>query len=407
MDTRLLTLALTVLAVAGLCCAGCTTPQPGGNQTGNGTVAILYSQGVGPMPNLLATKQVDGYIAWQPFVSIATESKIGQVVANSRDMTPAGMWKDHPCCVVTARDDLISSNPDFVNAISAITILGDTYVTEHPEEAADILADWLVGKANFTYGNVSVGSVGVVSDALKTVKYTTEPTDNWKDGTRRFVAAQKELGIVQGRLANVSGAELDEILFDFGPYESATQMIAQKSIVTPAKLSTPITLGYLKADMHSGGLLVAIKKHQWMNDTYGIMLKPRNVAEAKPDICDLIVNGQTVAEVRLVSANAGPELMQMAATNNVQMGFAGVPPAIATIDRGTPIKVLHPINTEGSGLVAAAGSPTSDWPTFVQWAKSRSNEGKFLKIAAPSKGSIQDVMLRYSLKDAGINIVEG
>ena len=41
------------------------------------------------MPNLLATKQVDGYIAWQPFVSIATESKIGQVVANSRDMTPA------------------------------------------------------------------------------------------------------------------------------------------------------------------------------------------------------------------------------------------------------------------------------------------------------------------------------
>lgn len=407
MDTRLLTLALAVLAVAGLCCAGCTTPQSGGNKTENGTVAILYSQGVGPMPNLLATKQVDGYIAWQPFVSIATESKIGQVVTDSGDMPPVGMWNDHPCCVVTARDDLIASSPDFVNAISAITILGNTYVSEHPEEAADIIADWLVGKANFTYGNVSVGSVGVVNDAVRTVKYTTEPTDNWKDGTRRFVAAQKDLGTVQGRLANVTGAELDEILFDFGPYESASQMIAQKSIVTPAKLSKPVTLGYLKADMHSGGLLVAIKKFQWMNDNYGIMLKPRNIAEAKPDVCDLVVNGETVAEIRLVSANAGPELMQMAATNNVQMGFAGVPPAISTIDRGTPIKVLHPINTEGSGLVAAAGSPAKDWPTFVQWAKARSNEGKPLKIAAPSKGSIQDVMLRYSLKDAGITITEG
>ena len=309
--------------------------------------------------------------------------------------------------VITARDDLLASNPDFVNAISAITILGDSYVTEHPDEAADLLADWLVGKANFTYGNVSVGSVGVIQNAIRTVKYTTEPTDDWKNGTRRFVAAQKELGIVQGRLANVSGVELDEILFDFGPYESASQMIAQKRIVTPARLSSPVTLGYLKADMHSGGLLVAIKKYQWMNDNYGIMLRPRNVADAKPEVCDLVVNGETVAEVRLVSANAGPELMQMAATNNVQMGFAGVPPAIAAIDRGTPIKVLHPINTEGSGLVATVGSPARDWSTFVTWAKSRSTEGKPLKIAAPSKGSIQDVMLRYSLRDAGIAVTEG
>ena len=35
------------------------------------------------MPMLLATKQVDGYIAWQPFVSIASKSGIGKVVALS------------------------------------------------------------------------------------------------------------------------------------------------------------------------------------------------------------------------------------------------------------------------------------------------------------------------------------
>ncbi len=401
-------LALAVLAVAGLCIAGCTTTPSGGNQTAkNATVGILYSQGVGPMPNLLATKQVDGYIAWQPFVSIATQSKIGQVVAYSPEMPPTGMWENHPCCVITARDDLLAANPDFVNAISAVTILGNTYTTEHPDEAADILADWLVGKANFTYGNVSVGSVGVTTDAIKTVRYTSEPTEGWRNGTRQFVAAQKSLGIVQGRLGNATGAELDEILFDVGPYESASQMIAQKKIVTPAKLSSPVTLGYLKADMHSGGLLVAIKKHQWMNDNYGIMLKPRDPTQAKPEVCDLVVNGESVAEVRLISANAGPELMQMEATNNAQMGFAGVPPAIAAIDRGTPIKVLQPINTEGSGIVAVAGSPATDWPSFADWARTRSFEGKPLKIAAPSKGSIQDVMFRFSLKDSGFTVTEG
>jgi NitT/TauT family transport system substrate-binding protein len=399
-------LVLALLAISGLLIAGCTTPS-GGNQSQNATIGVLYSQGVGPMPNLLATKQIDGYIAWQPFVSIANQSRIGQVVEYSQNLPPSGMWTNHPCCVITARDDLLAANPDFVNAISAITILGDTYITEHPDETADILADWLVGRANFTYGNVSVGSVEVMHDAIRTVRYTTEPSDTWINGTRQFVVAQKDLGIVNGRLANATGQQLDELLFDFGPYESASQMIAQKKIVTPPRMQTPVTLGYLKADMHSGGLLVAIKKYQWMNDNYGVMLKPRDPSQSKPEVCDLVVNGETVAEVRLVSANAGPELMQMAATNNVQMGFAGVPPAIAAIDKGTPIKVLHPINTEGSGLVATAGSPAKDWNSFAAWAKTRATEGKPLKIAAPSKGSIQDVMLRYSLKHAGFTITEG
>ena len=118
------------------------------------------------------------------------------------------------------------------------------------------------------------------------------------------------------------------------------------------------------------------------------------------------MNSQTVAEVRLIAANAGPELMQLAATNSAQMTFAGVPPAMAAIDKGTPIKVLHPINNEGSGLVATAGSPAKDWQSFSAWAKARSAEGKPLKIAAPSKGSIQDVMLRYALKDAGFTVTQ-
>jgi ABC-type nitrate/sulfonate/bicarbonate transport system substrate-binding protein len=65
-------LVLVVMAAAALLAAGCTT-TPGGDQTKNTTIGVLYSQGVGPMPNLIATKQIDGYIAWQPFVSIATE----------------------------------------------------------------------------------------------------------------------------------------------------------------------------------------------------------------------------------------------------------------------------------------------------------------------------------------------
>jgi NitT/TauT family transport system substrate-binding protein len=79
---------------------------------------------------------------------------------------------------------------------------------------------------------------------------------------------------------------------------------------------------------------------------------------------------------------------------------------MAAIDKGTPIKVLHPINNEGSGLVATAGSTAKDWDSFVELAKSRSAEGRPLKLAAPSKGSIQDVMLRYALEDAGFTVTQ-
>ena len=405
MDIPRMMLVLAVLAAAALLGAGCTT-TPGGNQTANASVNVLYSQGVGPMPNLLATKQIDGYIAWQPFVSIGTESRIAQLVSESKDLPPEGMWENHPCCVLSAREDLLASNPDFVVAISALTQLGSRYIADHPEESADILANWMVGRSNFTYGNVSVASGAVMEDAIPTVKYTNEPTADWVNNTKEFVVAQKKLGLITGRLANASNAEMNAIIFDFAPYQEAAKQVAAKQFATPAPLARPVTLGYLKGDMHSAALLVAIQKSQYMTETYGIALVPRDLSKAAPDVCDLVVNGQKVGEVRLTAANAGPELMQLAATNNVQMTFAGVPPAMAAIDKGTPIKVLHPINNEGSGLVATAGTVAKDWDSFVAWGQKRSSEGRPLTIAAPQKGSIQDVMLRYALEDAGFTVTE-
>ena len=69
--------AIALLAIAFLVLtAGCVQPAGTPAPTTQTNVGILYSKGVGPMPMLLATKQIDGYIAWQPFVSIGTESRI-------------------------------------------------------------------------------------------------------------------------------------------------------------------------------------------------------------------------------------------------------------------------------------------------------------------------------------------
>jgi ABC-type nitrate/sulfonate/bicarbonate transport system substrate-binding protein len=403
---RLTAFAFIAIALV-LLTAGCTQPSgPASTTTSQTNVGILYSKGVGPMPMLLATKQVDGYIAWQPFVSIGTKSGIAKVVSYSGQLPPDDSNVNHPCCVLFARDDLLAENPDLVAAISALTQASSSYINDHPSEAAEIEADFLVGKGNFTYGNVTVSSVDVLNDAFPTVRYTNEPTPQWINGTKKFVDTEIQLGYITSKLKNATPDQLDSMLFDFGPYQNAKAQLASHKLKTPAKETKQLSIGYLTGDMHSAALHIALKKWQYFNDTYGVTLKPQDLTQTRPEMADLIVNGVTVATIKLVSGDAGPQVMQMASTDIVQMGYVGVPPTVSAIDKGTPVKIIHPVNTEGSGLVVSSDAPVSDWKSFVIWAQQRSAEGKPLKIAAPGKGSIQDVMLQYALKDSNIAFKE-
>jgi NitT/TauT family transport system substrate-binding protein len=153
-------------------------------------------------------------------------------------------------------------------------------------------------------------------------------------------------------------------------------------------------------------LFVAVKKWQYFNDTYGIALKPRDPTQNRPEIVDLIVNGKPVAEIKLISAEFGGPLMQLAATDAIQFSIVGNPPVIATVDKGNPVKILMAANLEGSGVVVSSDAPVTDWPSFFAWAKQRSDAGKPLRIADPGKGSIQDILLKYSMKESGIIIKE-
>ncbi|MDD1669471.1 MAG: ABC transporter substrate-binding protein, partial [Methanomicrobiales archaeon] len=349
--------------------AACTTTQT------TGDVGILYTKGTGPMPTLLATKQIDGYIAWQPFVEVAPVAHIGKVITYTGNLPPAGRWQNHPCCVLAARTDLMDRNPAIVDAVGAATILSTRYVTDHPAEAAEIVADWLAGKGNFTYGNVTVSSVEVLNRAFPTVKFVNEPTEAWMNGQVEFIYALRELKALTGSLANTTDTQSKALLFDTGPYERATAMIGAKKITTPPAESKSIGIGYLLSD-HDAALFVAVKKWQYFNDTYGIALKPRDPKATRPDTVDLMVNGEKVAELKLIPGDAGPQLMQLAATDAVQFAFVGNPPTISAIDKGTPVKILMALNTEGSGVVVVMDSPATDWDSFVRWAKERSAAGK-------------------------------
>ncbi len=384
-----------ILALA-LVIAGCTEQPP----EEAAQVGILYSA-AGPMPSLLATGQIDGYLIWQPQVELANSSGVGKIVSYSQDLPP-GIWNDHTCCALIARNDQIENDPDLVNAMSALTIVGVQYIRDNPDKSVDITAEWLFGTANIMVGNVTLSPVDVEKRAMRTFNFTTEISDNWVESNEQFVQAYSDLGYINGQLKGASAGEVDNLLFDFGPYHAAKQMLDDGQIITPAPVERTLAIGYLPSD-HDAPLFVLLKDWEYFEETYGIALKPADPGVQKPDKAELIVNGQKVANFQIVLGQGGAGLMTSMGQDAIQFAYAGTPPAILAIDQGTPVTILHPIHTEGSALVVTSSAPANDWNTFVAWAKQRSAEGKSLKIAT-AQNSIQDVILRYALYDAGFTV---
>jgi len=87
--------------------------------------------------------------------------------------------------------------------------------------------------------------------------------------------------------------------------------------------------------------------------------------------------------VQLTKFSAGPALMTQVSGGTLDLGFAGVAPMISTIDSDPTIKIVAALQGNGSGIIVGKNSGIS---------KVADLDGK--KIAVPSVGSIQDIMLR-------------
>ena len=77
------------------------------------------------MNDALKTKQIDGIITFQPYVSIAANNSDNVVLEDSADILP-----NHPCCVVVASDDFIKNHEDTVKDIIAIHKEATDFINE-------------------------------------------------------------------------------------------------------------------------------------------------------------------------------------------------------------------------------------------------------------------------------------
>ncbi len=83
--------------------------------------------------------EIDGYIAWEPHASRAVYMKIrgAHILLTSRDLLPG-----HQCCIIAVRGDWVRERPELVLKIVRWHVKAMKWVSEHPEEAEEIIAKY-------------------------------------------------------------------------------------------------------------------------------------------------------------------------------------------------------------------------------------------------------------------------
>lgn len=85
------------------------------------------------MLGALKTNQVDGYIAWEPFVSMTVIGGSGKVLLASGEI-----WPGHPCCVLIAQKEFIMKDKEAVKKILRAHVQAVKFIKQHPAEAVEI-----------------------------------------------------------------------------------------------------------------------------------------------------------------------------------------------------------------------------------------------------------------------------
>jgi NitT/TauT family transport system substrate-binding protein len=85
------------------------------------------------MIGALKTSQIDSFIAWEPYPSLAITRDAGKILTYSKDI-----WPDHPCCVLVVDAKFLRENPSQTEALLKAHLAALTYIKNNPDDAVRI-----------------------------------------------------------------------------------------------------------------------------------------------------------------------------------------------------------------------------------------------------------------------------
>jgi NitT/TauT family transport system substrate-binding protein len=305
----------------------------------------------------LKSKDIDGFIAWEPFNAQAVKEGIGRYLIQSGEI-----WKDHPCCVLAVSNKLTDEN--VLRALVWAHVRA-TLLINDPRSKNKVLeyARQFTGK-----------DAQVVEEALKHIKFITFPSP----------AEMKKYyqGLQEGRLIKKSAKELgfndEEDFFRhflnqkyYKEVESALQKDPQwQPESLPA--TTKVRMAYLLQDLHQLAIFIAQKEGFY--EKVGLVPK-QNM------ILGHYAHGVAVMEAFKVGEIDGAYL-------------GGAPATLKRLNDDIKIRIVAGVNNEGSALVVRRDSSIKDLKGLA---------GK--TVAIPAVGNVQYFLLKKIAEQAGYRLV--
>jgi NitT/TauT family transport system substrate-binding protein len=127
------------------------------------------------MLSALRSREIDAFIAWEPYPSKAVTEGTGKIILDS-----GSIWKDHPCCALIVDQNLIP-NREVVKALIRAHLKAMRFIRDNGEEAKRIGVKY-TGMDEQT-----------VHEALKRIKFDPLPS---REDKKEFIEFLKSLGYI-------------------------------------------------------------------------------------------------------------------------------------------------------------------------------------------------------------------
>ena len=178
-------------------------------------ILFINMKGAGHLNPGLQNDIIDAYVCNNPFCAIAEEKGMGRCIADLNDLPP-GLWKDHPCCMIAAMDDVIEKKRDLVVKFLELITIATDYMNENPDIAIQSASQWI--------GT----SLEVEKKSIPTSSYLTDPNEVWMKGIHTWVKTMEDLGHIKGQLAGKTNEEINELLLDLSLINEARANVAAR-----------------------------------------------------------------------------------------------------------------------------------------------------------------------------------
>lgn len=174
------------------------TEDPGDS---NADVLLVDLKGSSNLLPSLTSGQVDAWVGPSHYPEAAEVEGLGKIVLTLNDFPPEGKWENFPCCVFSAREEVVNQNPEVFEAMVELIDETTKYAMENKEESSKILSE----------------KIGVSKEAVDACKitYTTNPTEKWMSGIKIYADSLQAMGKFTGNLKDKSFDEIKNLVFDF------------------------------------------------------------------------------------------------------------------------------------------------------------------------------------------------